>query len=309
MNIFLIGSIAFDEISHFPGRFTDVIRPEKLANLSVCFVVEDKQSFLGGCAGNVAYSLGLLNTPAYICTLVGEDAGNYIGALTGWGMNTDYLTLMSGHTANAFINSDQDENQIAHFAPGVLGQGAPSFDLPDVAEEGDLLLVSPENHDRMLEAVSQGSTKGLRVFFDPGQMVHTFSGDELRHLAGLVDGLFLNRYEWSLFKSISELSEEEVQDKVELVFVTKGAVGTEVFFKGDVRKIPGVKVDHCVGPTGAGDAFRAGVLAALKQGLDPFKAAEIGTILGAASVQNKQTQGHTINEAQVQKLKSLGFQL
>ncbi len=309
MKIYLVGSIAFDEIGLFPGRFDDVIKSEHLDKLSVCFSIEDKKRFFGGCAGNVAYSLGLLGMPATLCCAVGEDIGDYLGVLKGQGMNIDYLVKGSGHTPHAFIVTDSSGNQIANFAPGVLGREAADFELPEVATEGDFLLVSPENHDRMLDAARQGAERGMKVFFDPGQMIHTFSGEELLGVLDIADGLFTNDYEWELFCEISGLKGTEIMEKVDFVCVTKGEDGADIYENGEKKEVASAEIDSVMDPTGAGDAFRAGVLAGLMRGLDLERCAQIGSLLGAECARFKETQGHELSEDLVNELKKLGFEL
>lgn len=307
MNIYLLGSVAFDEVSRFNGRFTDVIKLEHLGKLSVCFIVEDKKRCFGGCAGNIAYSLGLLGASASVCSLIGQYSEDYLDAMKAWGINTKYLKLTEGQTASAFITTDLDENQIAYFAPGVIGQNAPDFELPDEAAAGDILLVSPEQKNRMLSAVQKGSVRKMQVFFDPGQMIHEFGKEDLLGIIENVQGLFLNEYEAKLFSSITGLSEDEISKKVDVLFVTKGAGGVSVYENGEKHDLAASKVEKASGPTGAGDAFRAGVLAAMQKGLDLKKAASAGVLMGAACVQHEQTQGHTLNEDLKRELKKLGF--
>lgn len=308
MKIFLQGSIAFDELSRFKGRFADVIKAEHINKLSVSFVVFEKEKFFGGCAGNVAYSLGILKTPAYLCTLIGHDGDSYVSEMKKWGMNTKYLKKLKNHTALAFITSDSEQNQISHFAPGVLASNE-QFMLPREANKGDLLLVAPENHDRMIQSITRGHKKGLKVFFDPGQMIHTFNKVELRKILTKIEGLFVNDYEWELLRSISGLSREEIIKIAPVIFITNGAEGVELIEKGKSRRVPAYKVKKCLDPTGAGDAFRAGVLASLKQGLFYPAAAKVGALIGAISVQAKQCQGHKIGASESRELKRLGFSL
>ncbi len=308
MNIFLQGSIAFDEVSTFYGKFSDVIKPDLIHKLSVSFVVFEKEKFFGGCAGNIAYSMGLLKTKAYVCSPVGEDGDEYIKSMKNWGLDTEYTKKMKGHTALAFITTDSEQNQIAHFAPGVLATNE-KFILPEIAEKGDIILISPENHDRMIQSVNQSHEKQLKVFFDPGQLIHSFNKVELIDIFGKIDGLFVNEYEWELLKNISGMNKEEITKLVRVIFITKGADGLELIEDGNSSKIEPYKIQTAVDPTGAGDAFRAGVLAALKQNLYYKTAAKVGSIMGALSVEHKQCQGHKITKDAAHELETLGFSL
>lgn len=308
MNIFLQGSIAFDEVSKFYGKFSDVIKPDLIKKLSVSFVVFEKEKFFGGCAGNIAYSMGLLKTKAYVCSPVGEDGDEYIKAMKNWGHDTEYLKKLSGHTALAFITTDSELNQIAHFAPGVLATNE-KFSLPELAEKGDMILISPENHDRMIQSVNLSHEKQLKVFFDPGQLIHSFNKDELRDIFTKIDGLFVNEYEWELLKNISGMNKQEITKLVRVIFITKGAEGLELIEDQISLQIEPYKIENAVDPTGAGDAFRAGVLSALKQNLYYKTAARVGSILGALSVEHKQCQGHKITKDAARELEILGFSL
>ncbi|MFA5793291.1 MAG: PfkB family carbohydrate kinase [Candidatus Gracilibacteria bacterium] len=306
MKIYILGSLAFDEIGQYHGHFDALFRTEHLKNLSVSFVVEDTARFFGGCAGNVAYSLGLLDVPANLCGLLGDDGHFYKEALEDCKMDTTNVFLMPGHTAHVMIATDLDGKQIAQFAPGVIGKNAPYFKLPKEAEAGDILFVAPENHDRMIQAVEQGSKMGLRVFFDPGQMIHTFSKKEVLGLLNLSEGVFANDYEWGLLKEVSGLSDKQIFSKLKLVFITHGADGVSFYVdekENFVESVSAVQVD----PTGAGDAFRAGVLAGFYKGLAIKSAVQIGTILGASSVEYPKTQGHHLTEDQLLVIKNLGF--
>lgn len=309
MNIFIQGSVAFDEINFFPGKFSDAIDVNYLDKLSVSFIVNKIGHYFGGCAGNICYSLGLLKTPAYICSLIGEDGDIYIESLKKLGIKTDYLKKNSGFTPKANINSDSEGNQIVSFAPGVIGMEAEDFVLPEIAREGDVLLIGPENHNRMLQAFEQATEKKLKVFFDPGQLIHTFNKEEFQRILSDCDGLFVNSYEWELLKKISEKSDEEIVAMVDLIFVTDGENGVKIFENGVEDHCPAHKIEKFVDPTGAGDAFRAGVLSGIFRDLDTLKSARLGTIMGAACVEKKETQGHTITDQIKREIENLGFSL
>lgn len=309
MNIFVQGSVAFDEINFFPGKFKDAIDVNYLDKLSVSFIVNKLGHFFGGCSGNICYSMGILGTPAYICSIVGEDGDIYIESLKKLGIKTDYLKKNPGFTAKANINSDCEGNQIVSFAPGVIGMDAEDFILPEIASEGDIMLIGPENHKRMLQSFEQAVAKKLKLFFDPGQLIHTFNKEEFQRILADCDGLFVNSYEWELLKNISEKSEAEIIAMVNLIFITDGEKGVTVYENGNLQQCPAHQIEKFEDPTGAGDAFRAGVLSGMFKGLDTFKAAKLGTIMGAACVEKKETQGHTITDRLKHEIESLGFSL
>ena len=307
MKLFLLGSLAFDEIGQFKGRFRDVIKPEMMDKLTVSFPVEENQRHFGGCAGNVAYGLGLLKVPAYLCSRIGEDSGSYERAFREWGMNVDFLDRAQGPTATAVVTTDLDGAQITRFSTGVIGEDAPSFQIPGLAAAEDLLLTGPENPKRMLEALEQGHTRGLRVFFDPGQLIHTFKPQELQGTLEKIAALLVNEYEWALFQSISGLSEAEIFQKVPLVWITKAADGVSLVGGGKIQSFPAFSAE-VVDPTGGGDAFRAGLLAGLAKGLGLEKATQTGIILAAACCEHAFAQGYTLKDPQVAALRTLGFE-
>jgi len=308
LNIYLIGSLAFDEIGHYNGHFIKLFEGERLKNLSVSFVVENTMRFFGGCMGNVAYSLGLLHVPAVLCSLLGQDGHFYLDVLKSSGMNIKNLKILLGNTAHAMIATDLSENQIAQFAPGVIGSDAPEFVLPPAAKSGDIFLVGPENRDRMFSAVKQGAERGMKVFFDPGQMMHTFTGKEILQMLEFSEAVFVNDYEFNLLLDISGITQKELFERVPLVFVTRGDKGVNWYEKGMEKFLPAVPA-QLQDPTGAGDAFRAGVLAGIKNGLPLEDSVRVGTILGAACVEYNKTQGHKITESQIPVLRKLGFEV
>lgn len=307
MKVFVMGSIAFDRIGRYAGRFADAIRPEQIEHLSVSFIMQGQKSFLGGCAGNIAYSLALMGVSASIVGLLGRDGEDYKEQMQNWGMDVNFVELLDGVTANAFMLTDNDNNQIAAFAPGVMEPGeAPEFVLPTEAEAGDVFLLGPENHDRMIQAAEQVKAKGLRLLLDLGQLIHTFNKEELLELIELGDGLFVNEYEWGLVQSISGLSEEDIREALAEVYLTKAERGAVLFMGENELSVESLKVE-LKDPTGAGDAFRAGVLAAKMQELPAEAGLRAAVMLGANCVCQEQTQGHGFSAEQVAELKSLGF--
>lgn len=308
MRVFLFGSIAFDEIGRFRGRFKDVIRPELMDKLSVSFLVDETLRHFGGCSGNEAYGMGLLKVPAYLCSRIGTDGSDYKKAFLSWGMNTDYLDTGDGFTARAFMITDEDGAQIASFTSGVIGTKSPAFQLPGIAGKDDIILVGPENHNRMVQALHQGVEKGLRVFFDPGQLIHTFNCEELEWIFKSVEAVLVNEYEWELLQSLSGKKGEEIIAQIPLIWITKGSEGVALYQKGSETLIPALKIESS-DPTGAGDAFRAGLLAGFAKGFDAEKSSKVGVVLGAAAAGHALAQGYSFTADQVAALKTLGFEL
>ena len=219
----------------------------------------------------------------------------------------DFLERGQGSTARAVVTTDLDGAQITHFSAGVIGENAPSFELPRVAVAGDLLLVGPENTKRMLQALAQGHARGLKVYFDPGQLIHTFKPEELQNSLEKISALLVNEYEWALFQSISGLSEAEIFKKVPLVWITKASEGVLFVEDRKAQKFPAFTA-QVVDPTGAGDAFRAGLLAGLAKGLGLQEATQVGIVLAAASCEHPLAQGYTLKDSAFAELRRLGFE-
>lgn len=307
MKIFLLGSIAFDELGQFKGYFKDLIHESHLEKLSLSFLVEDSVQSFGGCLGNVAYGLSLLNCPAVLCGVVGHDAEEYCQIFEGWGMDLSFLTVdAGGRTARALITSDLDGAQIGHFTPGVMGERAPDFEIPSNAEAGDLFLLGPENPRRMLQAAEQAKTKGLRVLFDPGQLLHVFSSEQLLSLVQGCEVLLLNEYEWQIFQQKTELSLEELLEALPLLVITRGELGLDLITKEGSESIQAFPAEFLEG-TGAGDAFRAGFLAGLFKAYTYAQAAELGTVLGSASVELPFAQGYPLSSDRILALEKRGW--
>ena len=304
MKLFLLGSLAFDELGHFKGRFKELLKAGD-EKLSLSFIVEDLAESFGGCSGNMAYGLGLLGVPATVCGRLGPDGRAYEELLQNWGMDTRFIGHSSLKTAKAVITSDLDGAQIAHFNPGAL-QGTEPFELPETAKEGDILLIGPERKERMLEAAEAGRSKGLRVFLDPGQLLHVFTKDELMTWIQGGEILFLNEFEWGLFQEKTGLNEQQLLEYVQALIVTLGAEGAKLIQKTgavQVSAFPAVFKDG----TGAGDAFRGGFLGASAQELSYKTAMECGVVMGSAAVEIPFAQGYILNEERRARLKELGL--
>lgn len=305
MNVFILGSIAFDELGQFNGRFKDLIQGSHLDKLSLSFLVENSVESLGGCAGNMAYGLGLLKCPLFLCGVLGMDGDGYREVLESWGVDVQFLTLDADHrTARAVITSDREGAQIAHFTPGAMSS-APSFELPHLAQAGDLFLAGPENPKRVLQAAEQAKAKGLRVLVDPGQILHVFTPEELLSLVHGSEVLLVNEFEWDLFQAKTGLKVEGLLEILPVLIVTRGENGATLYTTEGNTAVPAFPATP-KDSTGAGDAFRAGLLAGLKKGYSFAQAAEVGAILGSACVESVFAQGYELSPDRVLALKKLG---
>ena len=295
MKLFILGSYAIDELGYFKGRFQDLIKNDLIEKLSLSFVVEGSEVSFGGCAGNIAYGLAQVGATAELCGFLGKDGTAYYEHLKALGMGLDHLKMVQGQTARAVITSDLEGAQIAHFNPGVIGKDAASFDLPTEAKSGDLFLVAPENPQRMKEAARLAKEAGLQVYIDLGQVIHVFAPEELKTFLGGSAGVFVNEYEWDLLKSLSGESQNEILNRTPLLVLTKGAQGVELLTRDTQSSFPAFPAD-VQDATGAGDAFRAGFLAALLEKRPLESCIRLGMLLAAQSVEHRFAQGYTLDE-------------
>jgi adenosine kinase len=297
MPALICGSLAFDTITTFPGRFAQQILPEQIHILNVSFLVPTLKREFGGCAGNIAYTLQQLGgTPVVMATL-GADGDGYLERLRGWGLDTTLVArIADSYTAQAIIITDQDNNQITAFHPGAM-QFAERTAVP---ARGDLALaiVAPDGRDAMLQHAAQLHAAGIPFVFDPGQGLPMFDGDELRRFVAQASWVALNDYEAKMLcertgQSLEQLSRSPLRG----VVVTLGAQGCEVWEHGQVTHVPGVAATAVVDPTGCGDAFRGALLYGLERGWELARCAALGNRVGALKIASAGPQNHVIDRA------------
>ena len=294
----ICGSLAFDTIMGFEGRFADQILPEQVHILNVSFLVPSLRRDFGGCAGNIAYSLNALGGRALPMATVGDDGADYVARLQALGISTEFIRTISGsYTAQAMIMTDQDNNQITAFHPGAMQQAH----LNRVVSRSDIRLgiVAPDGRDAMLEHASQLQQADIPFVFDPGQGLPMFSGDELMRFVDMADWVAVNDYEGKMLADRTGLSVAQLSDRVRGVFVTLGAEGCEVWQDGDVTLVPAVRPRDVVDPTGCGDAWRGALLYGLEQGWDLPKCAALGNRMGALKVAQRGPQNYSVEPSQL----------
>lgn len=295
----ICGSIAFDTIMVFPGRFKEHILPDKIHMLNVAFLVPQLRREFGGCAGNIAYNSCLLGDCAYPMATVGRDFPAYEAWMREAGVPTDYIRRFDEeHCAQAFITTDLDDNQITAFHPGAMGLAHLNkvSDAPDIA----LGIVAPDGRDGMVQHAAQFAAAGIPFVFDPGQGLPLFGGAELREFIRQADWLAVNEYEWQLLQEKTGMSAPEVASQLRALIVTRGAAGSIIYAEGREIPIPSVPATQVVDPTGCGDAYRAGILHGLLHGLDWETTGRIASLLGAIKVASRGTQNHRFTAAQFQ---------
>ncbi|MDY0073686.1 MAG: carbohydrate kinase family protein [Thauera sp.] len=291
MSILVCGSVAYDSIMVFRDRFKNHILPDQVHILNVSFLVPDMRREFGGCAGNIAYSLKLLGSDPLIMATVGEDAAPYRYRLQKLGLRQDYVREVPGtFTAQAFITTDLDDNQITAFHPGAM-QHSHLNDASTVSE-ARLAIVSPDGRDGMMYHMRGLASAGVPFIFDPGQAMPILSAEELLEALRLATWCTLNSYEASLMSERTGRSEAELAAMVDGLIVTLGAEGARLHQQGKVQQIAAARADAVVDPTGCGDAYRAGLLYGLINDWELDKAARLAAVLGAIKVAYRGGQNH-----------------
>lgn len=291
MSALICGSMAYDNIMVFRGRFKEHILPDQIHILNVAFLVPEMRKEFGGCAGNIAYNLRLLGGEPLIMATVGSDFGNYRQWLQRHGLDERYISAVpEALTAQAYITTDLDDNQITAFHPGAM-EHAHRNRVP--ADAGLRIgMVSPDGRQGMVEHAEQFRAAGIPFVFDPGQGLPMFSGDELRHFIGQATWVAVNDYEGKLLAERTGLSEAEIATQVEALIVTRGAQGSTIHTQGRRIEIPPVPPRQVLDPTGCGDAYRAGLLFGITRGLTWEDTGRLASLLGARKVEHRGTQNH-----------------
>ncbi|WP_395058273.1 carbohydrate kinase family protein [Polaromonas sp.] len=294
----ICGSLAFDTIMTFEGRFAEQILPDQLHILNVSFLVPALRREFGGCAGNIAYSLKQLGgTPLPMAT-VGSDGAEYVARLDTLGISTEFVRELEGaYTAQAMIMTDRDNNQITAFHPGAMGQAHTTH----IAARADITIgiISPDGRDAMLQHAEQFKAAGIPFVFDPGQGLPMFDGKDLAHFVELATWVTVNDYEAKLLCDRTGLSIAELSKRVEGLIVTLGAEGCEVWVAGEKTLVPPVKAAEVVDPTGCGDAFRGALLFGLEKGWPLARCAELGNRVGAHKIAYRGGQNYTLISEQI----------
>lgn len=298
MTILVCGSIAYDNIMVFQDRFRNHILPEQIHILNVCFLVPDLRREFGGCAGNIAYNLHLLGADARIMATVGQDAAPYLQRLDELGLSREHVReLPDSFTAQAFITTDLDDNQITAFHPGAMMRSHENR----VAEASGIRLgiVAPDGREGMLEHAEQFAAAGIPFIFDPGQGLPMFSGEELRHFLQLASWCTVNDYEARMLCEKTGLDEKAIAAQLEALIVTRGGEGSHIYVKDELIEIPCVSVEHIADPTGCGDAYRAGLLYGLANAYDWTRTGRLASVMGALKIVERGAQNHAPTRAEI----------
>ncbi len=308
MSSLICGSIAYDTIMNFEGRFQDQILADQIHILNVAFLVPSMRREFGGCAGNIAYNHKLLGGEPIIMATVGGDAGSYFDQLAKYKISAEHIReLPEAFTAQAMITTDRDNNQITAFHPGAMGEShlntvaevinhrqKKQLELPKIA------IVAPDGRQGMVEHCQQLADAKIPFIFDPGQGLPMFDGPELMAFIEQATYVAVNDYEGEMLAQRTGLSLEKIAERVLALIVTKGAQGAEIHTQGKKLEIPVVPVEKAIDPTGCGDAFRAGLLFGIEQGLDWEVTGRLASLMGSIKIASQGPQNHCPSQEAIQ---------
>ena len=292
MDILLTGSVAYDYLMTFPGLFKEQILPERLASISLSFLVESMTRQRGGIAPNIAYTMALLGAKPRVMATVGEDFDDYRAWLESKGVDTSLMQVIPGlFTASFFATTDQASAQIASFYPGAMAHSAVQS-IKALDKKPDLVIVSPSAPDAMMKFPAECRDLDIPYLYDPSQQVLRLEGDELARDMEGAQFLFCNDYEFGLISKKTGWSLDQVLEHVKILVITRGKDGADLYAGADTVHIPTVQEDKIVDPTGVGDAFRGGFLAGYARGFDWKLCGEIGSLAAVYCLEQNGTQNH-----------------
>jgi adenosine kinase len=296
MSALICGSFAYDTIMVYPGYFKNEILPDKVHILNVSFLVPQLRREFGGCAGNIAYNLHLLGGDARPMGTVGKDFDSYAARMDQLGISRAHVKVVpESYTAQAYITTDLDDNQITAFHPGAMGFAH----TQDVATSGVKFgTVSPDGRDGMLLHAQQFADANIPFLFDPGQGMPMFNGEELRAFIDKASYVAVNDYEAEMLTDRTGLSLKQIAERVDALIVTRGGKGSHIFNQGKVIEVPCAKAESLADPTGCGDAYRGGLLYGLLKGMDWETTGRIASLMGAIKIERVGPQNHRIDPAQ-----------
>jgi adenosine kinase len=295
----ICGSLAFDTIMSFSGRFSEALLADQLHKINVAFLVPGLRREFGGCAGNIAYNLKLLNGEPVIMATLGQDGAPYLDRLQSLDITARCIrTIDDTYTAQAFITTDVNGNQITAFHPGAMALSHQNR----VADAGKvaIAIVAPDGRDGMVQHAQDCADAGIPFIFDPGQGLPMFNGEELKRFISLATYVAVNDYEAELLTERTGWSLDEIAKHVSALVVTRGEQGAHIFAKGEQIDIPCVAAERIVDPTGCGDAFRAGMLYGLTRGMDWTTTGRLASLMGAIKIAHQGGQNHAPTPAEIE---------
>lgn len=300
MSSLICGSLAYDYIMQFGGRFSESLLPDQLHKVNVSFLVPTMRREFGGCAGNIAYNLKLLGGEPVIMATVGLDSAPYMERFAELGISTRNIRVIEdSFTAQCFITTDIDNNQINAFHPGAMTYSHQN----KVAEAGPVkfAIVAPDGRDGMLQHAKHAAELNIPLIFDPGQGMPMFNGDELKNFIDLATYVAVNDYEAEMLTSRTGLSLAQIAERVSALIVTRGELGAEIYTDGKKIDIPCVPAEKIADPTGCGDAFRAGMLYGLTNGFDWATTGRLASLMGSIKIASQGPQNHAPSKAEIEE--------
>lgn len=301
MSILICGSLAYDTIMVFQDHFKNHILPDKIHALSVAFYVPEMRREFGGTAGNIAYNLQLLDGNPLIMATVGEDFAPYSAWMKQNNLIDSYIrTIPNSYTAQAFITTDRDDNQITAFHPGAMVESHKNS-VKDT-QNVKLAIIAPDGRDGMFQHARECYETGIPFMFDPGQGLPMFNGEELLHFIEMADYLAVNDYESQIIQDKTGLSLEQLAAKVKALIVTLGGNGSHIYADGQRFEIPCVEADRIVDPTGCGDAYRAGLLYGIARGWDWPTCGRLASTMGAIKIASRGGQNHKPTREEIENV-------
>jgi len=299
MKTLITGSIAYDTIMVFPDRFRNHLLPDQLHILNVCFLTPEMRREFGGTAGNIAYNLKHLGGEPLVMATVGEDCDPYLYRLQRLGIDASHLKRVAGQfTAQAFITTDLDDNQITAFHPGAMNHAHENHVVGGLGAQ--LAIIAPDGKEGMLQHARECAAHGVPFLFDPGQGLPMFSREELLEFVRLADYVAVNDYEGKMLEEKTGKPLPELAGGVTALVVTLGAQGSRIFAGGARHEIPAAPAERVVDPTGCGDAYRAGLLYGIALRWDWPRIGRLGAVLGAIKIATRGAQNHHVDRATVE---------
>ena len=299
MKTLITGSIAYDTIMVFPDRFRNHLLPDQLHILNVCFLTPEMRREFGGTAGNIAYNLKQLGGDPLVMATVGEDIEPYLYRLQRLGIDAGRLRKVAGQfTAQAFITTDLDDNQITAFHPGAMNHAHENH--VDGALGAGLAIIAPDGKEGMLQHARECAAHGVPFMFDPGQGLPMFSREELLEFVRLADYVAVNDYEGKLLEEKTGRALADLARDVQALVLTLGGQGSRIYADGDTHDIPVAPAEQVIDPTGCGDAYRAGLLYGLAEGWDWPRIGRLGAVLGAMKIASRGAQNHRVDRELVE---------
>ncbi|MQR01361.1 carbohydrate kinase family protein [Glaciimonas soli] len=309
MTALISGSLAYDVLMQYPGRFADALLADQLHKINVSFLVPTMRREFGGCAGNIAYNLKLLGGDPLTMASIGNDAAPYLERFQQLGISCEAIhTVASIYTAQCFITTDAGNNQITAFHPGAMTYSHENK-LAHLAKRDDIkiAIVAPDGRDGMLQHAEEVVAHNIPLIFDPGQGMPMFNGKELEHFIELASYVAVNDYEAELLTARTGLSLAQIAERVKALVVTRGELGAEIYTAGSKIDIPCVKAEQILDPTGCGDAFRAGMLYGLTNDMDWATTGRLASLMGSIKIASQGPQNHASSRAEINERFQLAF--